>query len=397
MFLRRQRLSGPRPKRTADGILEVAKDIGCLQIDPINVVSRPHVTIPFSRIGRYDIADFEKLCWDQRRLFTYWAHAASMVPTEDYAIHNLLMRRYARGASKWAKQSKQWADANAKLRRHVLLQLRKRGPLRTRDFEDHSVLGFESGGWNEGRNVDRMLNYLWTCGKVMIAGRDGINRVWDLAERWFPEWTPKERLSDREATRRSVVQALRALGVANVKQIRFAYTRWRYYDLDLVLKELQRKNIIVPVTVTSDGKSLSGKWYALAEVLETLPAARRAASRTTVLSPFDNLICDRDRTKLFFDFEYTIEIYVPKTKRRYGYYVMPVLHEGRLVGRVDPKMDRSSGVLAINGVWTEDARPSAGVLDGIARAIGDLATWLGAGDIAPGKAVPARMRKLLAA
>jgi len=390
-------LAGPRPKRTAEGILEVAKDIGCLQIDPINVVSRPHVTIPFSRIGRYDVAEFEKLCWEERRLFTYWAHAASMVPTEHYPIHNLLMRRYARGASKWAQQSKQWADANAKLRRHVLLQLRKRGPLRTRDFQDHAVLGFESEGWNEGRNVDRMLNYLWTCGKVMIAGRDGINRVWDLSERWLPEWTPTERLSDREATRRSVVHALRALGVANVKQIRFAFTRWRYYDLDVVLKEMLRRGKIVPITVTAGGKSLTGKWYALPDVLESLPGARRARSRTTVLSPFDNLICDRERTKMLFDFDYTIEIYVPKTKRRYGYYVMPVLHEGRLVGRVDPKMDRAAGVLNINGVWTEEAKPGGSTLQGVARAVHDLARWLGAKDIAVAKTVPPKIRKQIAA
>ena len=395
LFLAGQRLAGPRPKATTDGILEVANATTCLQLDPINVVARPQYTIPFSRIGKYDRALLDKLCWEEKRLFSYWAHAASLVPIEQFPIHKVLMRRYQRGASKWSQQSKEWANRNAKLRRHVLLQLRKKGPLRTQDFVDHSVQGFESGGWNEGRNVDRMLHYLWFSGKVTIAGRDGINRVWDLAERWLPDWVPTETISEKEATRRSTVIALRSLGVATVKQIRLTFTRYRYYEMPKAMAELERSGVITPIKLTTnDGAVLPGKWYGLTEVLESrIPRGR---SRTAVLSPFDPLIADRDRLRMLFDFDYTIEIYVPKDKRKYGYYVLPVLHEGRLVGRIDPKMDRATETLNINGAWAE---PSTGseALEGIAAATRDLARWLGVRQIAPAREVPAKVRKALAA
>ena len=396
LFLRRQRLSGPRPKATTDGILEVANATTCLQLDPINVVARPQYTIPFSRIGRYDPAILDKLCWEEKRLFSYWAHAASLVPMEQFPIHKVQMRRYSRGASKWSQQSKEWANQNAKLRRHVLLQLRKKGPLRTQDFVDHSVMGFNSGGWNEGRNVDRMLHYLWFSGKVTIAGRDGINRVWDLTERWLPAWVPTETIYEKEATRRSTVIALRSLGVATVKQIRLAFTRYRYYEMPKAMAELERSGVITPVRLTTDdGEVVPGKWYGLTEVLEA-GVPQGTASRTTVLSPFDPLIADRDRARLLFGFDYTIEIYVPKAKRKYGYYVLPVLHEGRLVGRIDPKMDRATDVLHVNGAWVEPGTGSDAP-EGIAAAARDLARWLGARQIAPARGIPPKVRKALAA
>lgn len=395
LFLRRQRLAGPRAKATTDGLLEVANATTCLQLDPINVVARPQYTIPFSRIGKYEPALLDKLCWEEKRLFSYWAHAASLVPIEQFPIHKVLMRRYSRGATKWSQRSKEWANQNAKLRRHVLLQLRKKGPLRTQDFVDHSVQGFESGGWNEGRNVDRMLHYLWFSGKVTIAGRDGINRVWDLTERWLPDGVPTETIYEKEATRRSTVIALRSLGVATVKQIRLTFTRYRYYEMPAAMAELEGSGVITPVRLTADdGAALPGKWYGLTEVLEA--GIPRGVSRTTMLSPFDPLVADRDRARHLFDFDYTIEIYVPKAKRKYGYYVMPVLHEGRLVGRIDPKMDRATKTLHIHGAWVE---PGTGMdaLEGITTATRDLARWLGAHEIAPARGVPPKVRKALAA
>ena len=396
LSLRCQRLSGPRPKASTDGILEVANATTCLQLDPINVVARPQYMIPFSRVGQYDRGLLDRLCWEEKRLFSYWAHAASLVPIQQFPIHKVLMRRYSRGASKWSQQSKKWADDNAKLKRHVLVQLRKKGPLRTQDFVDHSVLGFESGGWNEGRNVDRMLHYLWFSGKVTIAGRDGINRVWDLTERWLPEGVPTETIYEKEATRRSTVIALRSLGVATVKQIRLTFTRHRYYELPKAMAELERSGVITPVTLTTgEGAVVPGKWYGLTEVLAA-GVPQGGTSRTTALSPFDPLIADRDRARILFGFDYTIEIYVPPAKRKYGYYVLPVLHDGRLVGRIDPKMDRANETLNINGAWAEGGT-GADALEAIAAATRDLAWWLGARSIAPARGVPPKVRKALAA
>ena len=345
-------------------------------------------------MGAYKPDLLDKLCWEEKRLFSFWAHAASLVPVEQFPIHKVLMRRYQRGATKWSQQSQEWAKQNARLKRHVLQRLRKDGPLRTQDFVDHSVLGFESGGWNEGRNVDRMLHVLWFSGKVVIGGRDGINRIWDLAERWLPDWTPTETISEKEATKRAIVIALRSLGVAPVKQIKLAFTRYRYYEMPKAMAELEREGVIVPVRVVGGERALPGKWYGSTEVLSS--PLRRQKSRTCVLSPFDPLIADRERLRMLFGFDYTIEIYVPKAKRRYGYYVMPVLHDGRLVGRIDPKMERASETLVVNGAWPEPGVGAEG-LDAIAAATRDLARWLGAREIAPARKVPPKVRKALAA
>ena len=281
----------------------------------------------------------------------------------------------------------EYLEQNKALRRHILIQLRKRGPLRTSDFQDLAVKNYESTGWNVNRNVDRMLDYLWTKGKVMIAGRSGLQRVWDLAERWLPDWTPKETLTVQQSTRRAVQRSIRALGVAEAKDVWQYFTRWRYKDLPTVIAELQRKKVILPVTI----EGLKGSWYVHTEDLEQLEGLRRGfEGRTTLLSPFDPLIADRKRLKKLWSFDYAIEIYVPKDKRKYGYYVLPILMGDKLIGRIDPAMDRKTGVLTIKGIWTEPTAPKDKVTgQAVAQAVEDLGEFLGATRITYGKKLPA--------
>jgi uncharacterized protein YcaQ len=196
--------------------MDVARDLGCLQLDPISVVAKSHLLVLWSRLGPYALKDLDALLWRERRLFEYWAHMASIVLTEDYPIHHLLMRQYPHGGRRTGlrKRTAQWFDENRTLRRYVLTRLRREGPLRLRDFEDRAVSSWQSSGWTVERNVDRMLDILWTQGRIMVVGRDGIQKIWDLAERWLPEWTPRDRLSEREVVRRAAQRSLRALGVA---------------------------------------------------------------------------------------------------------------------------------------------------------------------------------------
>lgn len=322
----------------------------------------------------------DKLLWDEKRLFHYWAHAASLVPTNDYPIHQVMMRRYPSMSSVYHTRLVDFIEHNQTLRRHILLQLRRKGPLRTSDFQDLAVKSYKSGGWNTDRNVDRMLDYLWTKGKVMIAGRAGLQRVWDLSERWFPEWTPKETLTIQESTRRATERTIKALGVATERQIKAYFTRGRYKDLSKVLGQLRRKGMVVGARVPE----LVGTWYVHSDDIAALERLQAGGwePRTTLLSPFDNLIADRRRTKDVWDFDFTIEIYVPKDKRRFGYYVLPVLMGDRLVGRIDPAMDRKTGVLTIKGIWAErDAPDDTSTGHAIATAVEGLAKFLGASDI----------------
>jgi uncharacterized protein YcaQ len=285
-------------------------------------------------------------------------------------------------------------EKNSALRRHILRQLRTRGPLKTSDFQDLSVTNYESTGWNVDRNVDRMLDYLWTKGKLMIVGRAGQQRVWDLAERWFPEWLPAERLSVQRATRRATERSIRALGVASKSEIWQYFTRWRYEDLPVVLAEFERKKKIFPVKI----EGLKDKWFVHVDDLEHLEAIRNGAwePRTTLLSPFDPLIADRKRLKKLWDFDFGIEIYVPKEKRKYGYYVLPILHGDQLIGRIDPTMDRKTNTLTINGVWTEPSAPKDKLTGtAVAQSVQDLAKFLGAKKINYGRKIPAAWKPAL--
>ncbi|MCC6189409.1 MAG: YcaQ family DNA glycosylase [Anaerolineales bacterium] len=388
LAITRQRLAGPRPAPGPAGLLEVARDLGCIQLDPINAVDRTHRLVCYSRAGHFDGGQLDQLVYGDRQLFEYWAHCASLVLTEDYPLHHLMMRRYPGGDSAWSERTRQWIKDNAKLRRFLLAEIRKHGPLPSRLLVEEGLdpQAWVSSGWTSGRNVSRMLDFLWIQGKIMVAGRAGGQKLWDLAERVLPEWTPRQRLGERAAVRRAAEKAVRALGVASPRDINHHFTRDRYPGLPRALADLEKQGRLVRVAVTpeSSGAPWKGPHYAHAD---DLPALERLANgdwqpRTVLLSPFDNLICDRQRTQQWFDFDFRIEIYVPKHKRKYGYYVLPILHGDRLIGRVDPLMDRARSRLIVNAVYAEPTAPSdRATANAVAGAVEDLARFLGARDI----------------
>lgn len=387
LAITRQRLAGPRPSATAIGIMDVMRDLGCLQLDPISVVARSHQLVLFSRLGSYDRAHLEALLWEEKQLFEYWAHCASIVLTEDYALHSLRMRNYGNGD----ERTRAWVEKNKSLRRRILTQLRRHGPLPSRHFEDKAVAGWYSSGWTSNRNVSQMLSYLWMKGQIMVAGREGIQKLWDLTERCLPDWAPREELAEGEVVRRAVEKSIRALGAGTARHITYHFTRGRYPGLKNVLAELETEGRIERAAL----KGHPDTWYIHADDLLLLDELANGAwqPRTTLLSPFDNLICDRNRAELMFDFHYRIEIYVPKAKRKYGYYVLPVLHGDQLIGRVDPTMDRENQRLTINAVYAESGAPKSG--KPVAQAIEELATFLGAKNIVYAKAVPEQWRRNL--
>jgi uncharacterized protein len=399
LAITRQRLAGPRASPDAAGILDVARDLGALQLDPINVVARSHLLVLRSRLGAFDPADLSRLLYGERALFEYWAHCASIVPTADYPIHRLMMRNNAPGdaagdGSAWSARSREWLAENRALHDYVLGRLRDEGPLPLTAFEDRAVSGWTSTGWTSGRNVARMIDFLWIGGVVMVAGRQGIHRLWDLAERVLPPWTPRDEWPELRVVREAAQRAIRALGVARPNQITQHFTRGRYPGLPGVLAELAAERAIVPVAIdagpSADPKAWAGPWYVHAADLPLLDALAAAGAdwgpRTTLLSPFDNLICDRKRTRLLWDFDFTIEIYVPKEKRRWGYYVLPILHGDRLIGRLDPTMDRKGDRLILNALHLEPSTPDTPeIRRAVADAIAELAAFLGAREIVAGE------------
>jgi uncharacterized protein YcaQ len=324
-------------------------------------------------------------------LFEYWAHVASIVLTEDYPIHSWLMRRYPRPTSAHGRRTAEWLAANQALRRYVLREVRRRGPVRARDLEDHSTRPWRSGGWTNERNVTRMIDVLWTQGKVMVAGRTGLEKSYDLSERLLPAWAPRERLSDRELSRRAVQRSLRALGVATARNIDNHFTLNRYPDLLGTLASLQRQGSIERVETAGR----PGEWFVHTEDLPLLERIQNGewVPRTTLLSPFDNLIYERDRTELLFGFRFRTEIYVPRSKRQYGYYLLPILHGDRLIGRVDAATDRRRGRLVVKAIHTEpDASTSLRTGRDVARAIRSLASFVGGTEVELAGPAPERWR-----
>jgi len=371
----------------AETVLNVVRDLGCLQLDPISAVARSHFLVMWSRVGVYDPALIDRLLFQDRHLFEYWAHQASIVLTEDHPIHAVRMRAYARDDSEWSRNVRDWVTENQALHDHILHRLRHEGAALSRQFEvegldtEHWV----SSGWTSGRNVSRMLDYLWARGDIMVSGRIGGQKQWDLAERVLPTWVPQEPITVEEATRRSAVKAIRALGVAREQHIKLHYTRYRYHGLEVALEQLVGEGALQPLAV----EGTPGTWYARSEDVALIDQIEAGdwAGRTTLLSPFDNLMCDRARTLMLFDFEYTMEIYVPAAKRRYGYYVLPILHQDRLIGRISPLFDRKTKTLTIHDVYAEADAPAEAWTD-IRTAIESLGMFLGAATINFGNPLP---------
>ena len=385
-----QRLTNPRPEPGLASMLALIRQLGCLQLDPVSAVTPSHRLVLWSRLGAYQQADLDRLLWEERRLFEYWAHAASIVLTEDYPIHRETMRRYARAETPWSGRIQTWVAANDALRRHVLGELGRHGPRPARTFEDRSERAWASSGWTSGRNVDRMLAYLWLKGDVMVAGRQAGHRLWDLKDRCLPDWAPRERLSTSAVVRRAAQRSLRALGVASVADIQNHFIRDRYPGLSPALRSMERAGTIVPVDIAGEGGSMPGAWYVHASDLPLLERIEAGdwQPRTTLLSPFDNLICDRSRTRRLFDFDFSLEIYLPAVRRRYGYYVLPILHGDRLVGRIDAAMNRAERRLDLKAVHLEPGREHLAAGPAAAAAISELAAFLGARSVAVGKPVP---------
>lgn len=380
-----QRLAGPRPVVTADTLLDLIRDLGCLQLDPLNVVARSHLLVLWSRLGSYDPVLLDQLLWQEHRLFEYWAHAASIVLTEDYQLYQHRMRAsYPGDEIPWSQRARQWIEQNAVLKEHILTLLRERGPLRARDFTDLAVVPWQSTGWTGGRNVSRMLDFLWTQGYITVAGRKGSDKLWDLAEKVLPDWTPREPLSSYERDSRAAQRALRALGVATARNITEYFTRGHYPELARVMADLESSGQIARVTLQGADKEVPGPWFIDRDNLPLLDALEAGAwaPRTTLLSPFDNLICDRRRTALLFDFAYQSEIYLPREKRRYGYYVLPILHGDQLIGRIDPTLDRVRSQLNVHAIHFEaSVNMTPEIARAVTGAIEELARFLGAATI----------------
>ena len=282
-------------------------------------MARPQHLVLWSRLGPFDTAELDRLLWEERKLVEW---NAFVWPIETLPLLQARMRRFRRANTtareKWRRE---FLRENAGFRRYILRQLEERGPLLSRELEDRASSDRGKHRWFGGRWVGRMLELLVIRGEIAIVGRRGGQRLWDLAARWYPE---TETVPIRDAERQLAEQRFRSLGVRLEK----------------------------------------GDWRAHPEALDG-----EVPDRVTLLSPFDRLVHDRDRAESLFGFRYRLEMYVPAAEREYGYYVLPLLAGDRIVGRAEPRLDKTTNTLEVLGAWGDTSRLDE-ALDGLAAFLG---------------------------
>jgi uncharacterized protein len=373
LAIRGAMLSLARPGSDQEGILAVVRGLGSLQIDPTRAVERTHLLVLWSRLGGYDTGELDRLLWEERLL---WEHAAFILPIERYPEVAFEMRRFATGRGAWQRRVRDWLAANKSFRAAVLARLRADGPLPSRAFtRPADVTPWRSSGWTGGRDVTQMLQFLSQRGDIMVAGRHGGQRLWDLADRVMPP--AGEELSALEFARRRLVGLVRRLGFATQRELRERLTIVSPGEFSAALRELTTEGRLRSVRVTLDDASPIDA-FATSDVV----AEDQACARSTLLSPFDPLIKDRDRTERLFGFRYRLEMYVPRGQREFGYFVLPILHGGRLIGRIDSAMDRKASRLTVRAIHLErGASRGASPGQAVTSAVRDLADFLGADSV----------------
>lgn len=358
-------LTPPASPAAKPDVLAAIRRMGVLQIDTIHVVARsPYLTL-FSRLGNYETAWLDELLAGGQ-LFEYWAHAACFLPIEDYPLQRRVMLSGVRG---WYDAPK-WIEEHAGLVDGVLARIRAEGPLRSADFENKKP----SGGWWNWKEEKVALEVLHTTGELMIARRENFQRVYDLRERVLPGWDDANAPSDEEVRRELVLRSVEKMGVARPGWV-WDYYRLKKNGLAPLLGELAAAGELIETAV----EGWEGPVYvhpANAALLEQARAGGLQPGYTTLLSPFDPLVWDRVRARELFGFDFGLECYLPATRRRYGYFCLPILHRGALVGRLDAKAHRREGRFEVRGLFFEPGVALDGaLLEGVAGALRRCAAW----------------------
>jgi uncharacterized protein YcaQ len=343
--------------------------LGILQIDSVNVVERAHHLTLFSRLGPHDPGVLWRAL-EERRIFEYWARMASFCPIEDFALYRHRMHRMAQREGAWAQRLNSEAPGYVE---SVYRQVVERGALTASDLEEPGLRSGPWFGWAAGKVA---LEHLFAVGRVAVAFRRNFTRYYDIVERVIPSrYLEAPELTTFEAQRRLTLQAAKALGVATVRDL-IDYYRIPSKEGGSAVSSLVAEGALVEVDV--DG------WPQTAYLHKesTIPRSVRAR---TLINPFDTYMWNRERVDRLHDFFYRIEIYVPEPKRVHGYYVFPFLLGDDLVARIDLKADRKGSVLRVPGAFLEDGVDPHHVAKELAVELGEMARWLGLGEIAVGQ------------
>lgn len=361
LFLDQQGLLRSSPYGRGKGaVVKAIRQLGYVQIDTISVVDRAHHHVLKSRVPNYREQMLDRLLADDRQVFEYWAHAAAYLPIEDYRFYLPMMRGWA---------SRELGDVA--LSREILARIRDEGPLQSRDFED--TRPDSKNGWWDWKPAKLTLEHLFLGGEIMVARRDGFQKVFDIPERVLPPDIDTRVPGQDEWLRFVALRWLRGAGLGRLNDVAYARTAIRKFTgvaprklIEHALAELIEEGLVMSTTIGGE------TWYVDRVAADNLPG-RLGRRQFHILSPFDNAVINRDRLSTLFGYDYQIECYVPAARRIYGYFCLPMLWGDQFIGRLDGKAVRDKGVFEIRGLFLE---PGVRVTDALTAALTDgIATF----------------------
>ena len=355
-----------RQPATRAAVLDAIRTMGQLQIDTIHVVARSPYFVLWSRLGDYDPAWLDALL-TEGSIYEAWSHEACFLPVDDYPFS----RTRISYPSTWKKAFFTYLDNHRDDADQLLGFIRENGPVRSSDFAREPGAG---GGWWNWKHEKTLLESLFTAGSLMVARREKFQRVYDLRERVMPAWDDAVIPSHAEMIRAYVLRSVKALGVAAAAWIP-DYYRLKIGEVAPHLRSLTEEGLLLETSI--DG--LKGGAYIHPDHTEMVWAAARGEIvpvRTTLLSPFDPVVWHRQRGEDLFDFSYRIECYTPAPKRRYGYFSLPILHQGALIGRLDAKAHRKEKVFEVRELHLEPGvQPDESIAQALATSLRECAAW----------------------
>ena len=370
---------GPRPaKPTIEHLRRLASRIHAFQIDSVNVLARAHYVSPFARLGAYPVGALDQLAYEKRELFEYWGHAACLLPVGLYPLFRYRMDKHREWTENFMRSPRGSYMAKA------YAEVAERGPIGASELSNGGKRSGNWWGWSVGKKT---MEHLFDTGFLAIARRRGFERLYDLSERVIPKAARDAPVPSREqAMKELILLSAKAQGVGTAEDLRtyFYIDGWSDRGGPVPWRWTTQRGRAKPIAprllaeLVEEGRLVPAKVAGWKETAYVLPGVRtpRAVDAAAFVTPFDSLVWDRARLKRLFGMDYTIEIYTPMAKRKYGYYVFPFVLGDKIVARCDLKADRSRGALMVRSAHLERGRDARRAVRAIARELETMRNWL---------------------
>ena len=377
----------PKIPKGKEGVRYVINHLGYTQIDTISVIERAHNHTLWTRCPDYKPAYLHQLLAEDKAIFEYWGHAMSFLPIEDYRFYMHAFKRFRTPSDQWSRMR---LEKTKTLLPKIMKRIKTEGALGSKDFENTTLK--KASGWWDWKPAKIALELLYWQGKLMVSSRENFHRKYDLTERVLPTTINKKVPPKSEQVQFWILRALQSYGIATASEIKKHIHQVDKKAIDKTIPKLVNKSKLVELEISG----LKDSYYATQEYLALNYPIKKQPARLHILSPFDNFIIQRERILKLFDFDYTIECYLPKPKRKFGYFVLPILWGEELVGRLDAKAERRTRELKIHTIYLENNfKPTDAFLKAFSKKLFEFAKFNSCTSILISKTFPSPLKNKL--